>query len=120
MAILLAGKKIKKSYSPWAGYTTQNTPAVKRCLTVIPVGGRVATLLWISLAELNLQISLLFPQVPTEGWQLSDHFLLTIWSKQREWGETDRRMGTINVIYDLQAAEALDYGVQIAQDCLTL
>lgn len=56
-----------KSYSLWAGYTMQNTPAVKGCLTVIPVEGRVATLLWISLAELNLQLSLLFPQVPTES-----------------------------------------------------
>lgn len=54
-------------------------------MTVIPVRGGIVTLLLICLAQLNLQLSLLFPQVPTEGGQLSDHFLLTIWSKQREW-----------------------------------
>lgn len=56
-----------KSYSLWAGYTVEGTPAVQGCWTGIPVGGCVVTLLWISLAQLNVQLSLLFPQALTKG-----------------------------------------------------
>lgn len=56
-------KKVLKSYSLWAGYTFEGTPAVQGCWTGIPVGGCVV----ISLAQLNLQLSLLFPQALTKG-----------------------------------------------------
>lgn len=56
------------------------TLAVLVHLSAVPVG---ATLLWMVAAHLNLQLSLLFPQAPAEGWQLCDHSLLFIWSKQR-------------------------------------
>lgn len=84
MHILARNKMIITQYS-----------AHKMAVTVIPVWGGVVALLLIFLAQLCFHFALLFLQVPTKGRQLSDHFLVTILSKQSK--ERDKG-GSSNVV----------------------